>query len=103
MEMDSEHDDRGLTLADLLPAGPEYSPFVQARIAERKRILKDCELRLTGRQMLLLLLRYDAALTFAEIAIELSVSEVRVWKMHVRILRILKAELASRNICEADP
>lgn len=65
--------------------------------------MKDCELRLTGRQMLLLLLRYDAALTFAEIAIELSVSEVRVWKMHVRILRILKAELASRNICEADP
>jgi DNA-directed RNA polymerase specialized sigma24 family protein len=93
---------REQTLADILPAGPEYSPFVQARIAERKRILNQCEEGLTGRQMFLLLLRYDAGLTWLEISVEMGVSENAVWKMHVRILHILRKQLEALNITDAD-
>jgi DNA-directed RNA polymerase specialized sigma subunit len=85
------------TLVDLLQS-KDPSPFQVVSARERNRILGQCQLYLTGRQMQLIVLRYGFELTFFEIAIELDVSEPAVWKMHQRILVILKKELAKRKI-----
>ncbi len=80
----------------------ESLPHHLAVVAERRRILRECQLVLTGRQAMLLMLRYEQEFTYAEIAQGFGVSEITVFKMHSRILRVLLAELKRRKITSFD-
>ncbi len=85
-------------LAETLLAGEEFSPFVMASLAERRRILIACARFLTVQQARLLDLRYEQDLTFRQIAQHFQTSEAAVWQMHGRIRLVLATELARRRI-----
>jgi DNA-directed RNA polymerase specialized sigma subunit len=85
-------------LSETLMAGEEFSPFILATIAQRRRILIACRSFLSEQQSLLLELRYEQDLTYLEIAQQFQTSEAAVWQMHGRIRIILAAELKRRSI-----
>lgn len=90
--------ERRHTLAETLLAPDDCSPAAMCASAERRRILRECQGRLTSQQAMLLKLRYELNLDFAEIGAMFQTTESAVWQMHQRVLQILLTQLALRRI-----
>ncbi len=66
--------------------------------SERARIIKDCLNRLTGCQMLILIMRHDMGWSWEQIGQELGVRMETACRMHERIRRVLLHELGRRGV-----
>lgn len=79
-------------------AESESSPHAIAHTRQQRRILRSAQAHLSGKQMLLLILLYEEGLSQMEAAAELGMSQQGLSKMHHRLLRVLRVELAGSGI-----
>jgi RNA polymerase sigma factor (sigma-70 family) len=78
-------------------ADPQDS-FATLTARDAERIFREVLQCLTERQQLVILLRYNAEHTYAEIAQRVDTSEPSVRRVHARALATLRRELAVRSI-----
>jgi RNA polymerase sigma factor (sigma-70 family) len=84
-------------------AGESSSPYYVVSKRERRRILRSIRWKLNYKQRQVMDLRYDAGLTFVQIAALLGVKPQAISQMHAdRILPALREELAKRRIVLTD-
>jgi DNA-directed RNA polymerase specialized sigma subunit len=87
-----------MNLADLLLQPEEQSPLHILLEKEMQKILADSQLKLTGRQMQLLILIYEMDFSLSDVALIMQVGKTRAHQIHQRTLQVMKKELASKGI-----
>ena len=96
-------EDGRLTLADILPAPEaEYSPLARVIAGQCHAVLRMGQQKLTGKQALLLILLYDMDKSFEDASQVMGMTKQSTIRMHQRVLRVLKQELAGQGITNSN-